>query len=173
MSTKTNLFEESIPLRVRKEERSLWKIVISCHNSKHEEVRRIVLPEQQLTGNETIGEVVLPTLREELLKMDWNGYGLFAQHEPIYNSTELNDINYQRTIDGTVVLDCEDHNCQWRAIRVPMIQDAECMICLGEIPNDSRVYPKCFHSCVCKTCYSTIERCPKCQKRWKFQPSRK
>lgn len=140
--------------------------MIVCHNANHEVVNRIVLPDQQFTGNETIGNVIFPTLLEELSKMNWAGFGLFAQHEPIHNTTELNDINYQRTIDGTVILDCEDHNCQWRAIQVPMIQDAECAICLSEITNDKRIYPKCFHSCVCKNCYPIVERCPKCRKRW-------
>lgn len=145
-------------------DKTLWKIIISCHDKSHCEVKKIELPHTEFTGDETIGEVVFPTLREELLKMKWPGYGLFAQHEPIHNTTPLNDINYQRKVDGTIILDCEDHDCRYRAITTPLIKEKECIICSEDLTNENRVTPMCFHSAYCKGCFATLTKCAICRK---------
>ena len=137
---------------------------IVCHNSRHQVVHTINLEPQSLSGYETIGDIVIPTLHKELSILKWPGYGLFAQHEPIYKHTLLNDINYQRNADGALTLDCEDHNCQWRAVITPVIKAETCVICEIDLEDSNRVYPTCFHSSFCKTCYPQLKKCPLCSK---------
>lgn len=143
---------------------SPWRITVHFHDKEHRLVSEMTFPETEYEGTETLRDVVYPELLGRIRELRWRGYGLWAGHEPLYEHTTLDEVNYQRSGDGRIQLDCEDHNCKSRSIRVPLIRHEECLICCDGLTDANRTYPLCFHSCVCVTCYGTLERCPLCRK---------
>ena len=147
-------------------EKNLWKIKINFHNKTHD-IMAIVDMDGYYYGTETIEQIVYPSLMKKLAELKWGGFGLWAQHEPIYKQTILDEISYQRSADGSIRLDCEDHNCRWRSITVPLIRNPECVICCVVLDDKNASYPTCFHSSTCKDCYKTLDKCPICRKPFK------
>ena len=118
----------------------------------------------RFTGTETLEQIIYPIMIKKLNDLDWNGFGLWAQHEPVFKQTILDEINYQRSADGLITLDCEDHNCLFRAITVPLVKNDDCLICCITLDNINRSYPTCFHSSTCKHCFKLLDKCPLCRK---------
>ena len=63
---------------------------------------------------------------EYLKRMNWPGFALYAEHEPVYRTTLLSDLNYQRLNKQQLVFQCENHDCKYRSL----IQTKECVVCL-------------------------------------------
>jgi hypothetical protein len=144
-------------------EKSNWKISIVFHNSSHTVVSVVDLLPTSYSGTEKIEDVVYPAMLERVRQLNWKGFGLWAQHEPIYKQTILDEINYQRKSDGAITLDCEDHACNYRAVLTPVVKSEECVICADPLKDKLPVL-MCFHQCVCASCFEKIDKCPVCRK---------
>jgi hypothetical protein len=149
---------------------SKWKIEVHFHNREHETVAVLKLPESEYCGTETIEQVVYPAMTKKIVELNWEGFGLWAGHEPIFKQTILDEVNYQR-VSGSIVLDCEDHDCKWRAVMVPVIKENECILCYTVLSDANRSYPACFHSCTCTKCIRGLNKCPICRKPFRSRES--
>jgi hypothetical protein len=145
-------------------EQKLWHITVQCRNSQHQVAATLQVTHEQ-KDNETLQAVLGDKLVAKLREMQWQGYGLWAQHEAIFLSTTLDDINYQRDAKGNITLQCENHACHYRAILVPPVTTQECVVCREAFTATTKpVTPLCFHMCVCTTCFAKIDKCPLCRK---------
>jgi len=144
-----------------------WAITILFNNSSHQEVSRLVMDPQTISGAKGVRDHVDEQMMARLGEMQWKGFGLWCGHEAVTKETIFDDVNYQRKADGTISFDCEDHNCQYRAIKVPVNRTEECVVCLNK--NDGRSTMLCMHMCCCSACFAKIDRCPICRKRKKVQ----
>ena len=96
-------------------------------------------------------------------ELGWAGFGLWAAHEAVKDDTIFDDVNYQRKADGTLLLDCEDHACRFRAITVAFVQEDKCVVCFGD--NNKKNGLQCMHFVTCSECWPKLRRCPLCRKR--------
>lgn len=142
-----------------------WKVAIEMRNENHEVVSVLRFDEQLIEGDTPIRKFVdgkmLPHMRS--LTPAWMGFGLFAQHEPVKEHTTFDDVAYQRTDDGSLLLQCENHNCKYRPILVPIVKEPTCLVC-GKA-NDAKHCMLCMHYVTCSVCFESITACPKCKKR--------
>lgn len=117
-----------------------------------------------------VDERLQPAARER----DWPGLGLWASHEAIDRSTQLCEILYLMDPPSRrLVLQAENHACQYRAIPPHIVKapkPARCLDCDAEMPQvdapGKPVAPRlmCFHSGLCNMCAATSTRCPICFK---------
>jgi hypothetical protein len=138
-------------------------IEIQCRNKSHATVRLLTLPPQLFRGTRTVRSLVDDVMLPALHELKWAGFGLWAQHEPVKDYTNLDDLRYQRLPGGRLVLQCEDHDCQYRSITTPVVTSAECVVCLAA-PAKTTV-TSCMHICCCAPCARKLTACPICRKR--------
>lgn len=142
---------------------SKWQITIHFRNATHQTIETLELPVLNLNGTEqirsTIDEYMIPKLEE----MQWTGFGLWSQHEPIKDDTIFDDLNYQRDGFGEILFECEDHACRYRAITTKVKKYDECIVCFEKNDNFKSVM-MCMHMCCCKKCFDKIKNCPICRK---------
>eukprot|EP01022_Parablepharisma_sp_SALTPOND_P016932 TRINITY_DN2598_c0_g1_i1.p2 TRINITY_DN2598_c0_g1~~TRINITY_DN2598_c0_g1_i1.p2 ORF type:complete len:158 (+),score=8.79 TRINITY_DN2598_c0_g1_i1:433-906(+) len=143
---------------------SAWNIKIDFRNSSHATVSTITLPQMTLNGTENIRATVDPFMMPKLHEMNWKGFGLWAQHEPIKEDTIFDELNYQRDINGNILFQCEDHNCQWRAILTKPVYYDNCVACLKPLEKYKGAGMLCMHFCCCKECFEKVTACPICRK---------
>jgi hypothetical protein len=152
LTTNTDTASAATPLQLE----------IHFHNAMHETVH-IERLSPHVTGDDLVDAgQVHDAIVAAVKKLEWAGYGLWAQHEAVKKGiTIFDDIAYQRK-NGLQVLDCEDHPCRFRAILVPVNRTEECVVCMEA--NDGCGLA-CMHMCCCKKCFAKIDRCPICRKR--------
>lgn len=149
----------------KSEDSKTCNIVILFKNSQHVVTDTLEL-EKQISGNENIHELIDDKMLPKLYEMKWPGYGLWAQHEPVTKETIWDDLAYQCKKSNKLVLDCENHNCTYRAIITPVVQVDECVVCLVKRdPKKSWISLACMHACCCEECWEKLDRCPICRKR--------
>ena len=146
-----------------------FSIRIEFRNEQHQVVDVIELPKRKYEGWETLETVVFPDMKNYLRQNHWAGFALYAQHEPVYKHTTMDDLNYQRK-DQRLVLQCENHNCQYRAVLCPVVQTEECVVCLEPITRTTSHGGMCMHFCTCKSCGKMLDKCPLCRKRYNTNP---
>ena len=123
----------------------------------------MLFEKEKYAGHLTLGEVVFPRMGQRLRELNWPGFALYAEHEPVYRHTTLDDLNYQRK-NQKITLQCEDHNCQYRAVLTPVIESEECVVCFEPLNNSNRTGGLCMHRCACKNCFKLLDKCPICRK---------
>lgn len=142
-----------------------WKISIEMRNENHEVVSVLWFDDALIEGDTPIRKFVDPKMLPHMRSLTpmWMGFGLFAQHEPVKDLTTFDDVAYQRSDDGSLLLQCENHNCKYRPILTPVVKEPNCLVC-GKV-NDVRSCLLCMHYAACSACFATISACPKCKKR--------
>jgi hypothetical protein len=145
-------------------ETSVWDLTVRFNQGHGNCVMTWKLGKQELAGTQyMIRDVLGAEYRVRLRQLGWPGVGLWAEHEPVKDATNLDDLAYLRGADGTLMLEAEDHNCRWRTIRVtPKVSD-ECVVCFEKLTRP--VGTHCMHMCCCSKCFDKVAACPVCRKR--------
>uniref|UniRef100_A0A7S3Z7N4 RING-type domain-containing protein n=1 Tax=Lotharella globosa TaxID=91324 RepID=A0A7S3Z7N4_9EUKA len=144
-------------------DKDTWQVRIEFRNGHHSVVRTLNLDLIKLPETMGVRSFVDPHMMPALKEMKWKGFGLWCGHEAVTEDTEFRDLAYQRTYDGFLLLQCEDHNCRYRPILVPQTTSPECVVCHGK--NDFGGMLACMHKAACKKCWPKLDNCPVCGKR--------
>ena len=143
------------------DEKDTWKIEIQLRNDHHK-----VLHTVKHTGRYGYDDVIRkeldPHFLPEIDRLKWPGFGLWCYHVPIKEDTTFASVNFLREADKTVVFQCEDHNCQYRQMKISHAKYDECVVCMENKPTE-RLMSMCGHKCMCEGCYKNAKFCPMCR----------
>ena len=142
------------------EDTSMWRIEIQLRNSNHE-VLQTIHHEGEYDYSDIVRDKLDQYFIPELNKLKWCGFGLWSYHVAIEKTTIFAELNFLRESKGEIVLQCEDHNCQWRAMKISGAKYDECVVCLDDKPCNK--FPACGHASMCGKCYDACTQCPICR----------
>lgn len=138
----------------------LWKIRIELRNEDHASVK-VIEHEGEYSYSDVIRDKLDPLFLPVLKELAWPGFGLWCWHIAVTKSTTFAEINFLRDSEKKVTLQCENHNCQWRAMKIANTKYDVCVVCLEQAPGKSM--PMCGHNCVCDVCWPKLSACPVCR----------
>lgn len=146
------------------------RILLRFHNEDHQELGFLELTDIELKPEQTVESAIAAPAKEKLQELGWKQYGFYAEHEPVFEGTTFAEVAYL-VQDGTLTMDCEDHHCSCREIRVPVVRTELCSLCGKK--NDQVSSLSCMHYCVCGACFQRMQSCPICAKpKVSWQPAR-